>query len=191
MAFSTLATGAFVGWQSWNLNETLNNPFEANLQDRQIEICATTIRAKEEFLLANEFLSPDEWWNRFPFGRSGPTDGGDGTGDAAPTFPIENKEFSELFEGAVSNLIDQRFQRIAESESIFRESLAELKIYADERTTVEIDGVVLALGIFSIKFGFEVGGDATEPLQKRLNTAFEPLQKKCKQVMLGEKKGLI
>ncbi|WP_299782877.1 hypothetical protein [uncultured Roseobacter sp.] len=170
MAAASIATGGFVGWQSMTLNNSLNYPFEANLQDRQIEVCAAAIRAEGNYLSAqsiiavmasNKFFSSDE---------------------AGPDGSSKKLEYVGGW-----NPIDALSTATGE----LRGALAELKIYSSDYTKSAIERVELGLSGFSYWTDGEESSNVETLQDKDVEAAFAAVELACEEAMLGKKKGLL
>ncbi|MDP3961575.1 MAG: hypothetical protein Q8Q26_16195 [Pseudorhodobacter sp.] len=185
MASATVVTGCFVAWQSLLLRETLNSPFQSNLQVREIDACAAAIRAKGTLIGIDPFR--DTVINEILDSKKPPVPkpliDRDMVVDPEAGGYIFDKE--GFFGSAVQGL--DIFGTDAARN--FRASLAELAIYSTESTITEIEAVMNSVP--TISFGM-LGVDGTKPgsFQNTIER-FNPIEAKCRSMMLGETKGLL
>jgi len=185
MASATVVTGCFVAWQSLLLRETLNSPFQSNLQVREIDACAAAIRAKGTLIgidplrdtLLNEIFHSNE-----PPVPNPPIDR-DMVVDPEAGGYRANKE---VFLGSTVQGLDIFGADAARS---FRASLAELAVYSTESTITEIEAVMNSVPIFSLGM-LKVDGAKSASFQGAIER-FNPIEAKCRSMMLGETKGLL
>lgn len=185
MAAASVATGLFVGWQSYTLNSSLNAPFEANLHERQIGVCAEAIKATEAYLGGIEAArQPD---GGFTFQSFTPPAGftlGAGPGTVPPTAEETFAAWQEITRDAFTEVVAASDKRAED----FRRAMAELKVYASEATAKKIDEVTRAA---SAPLGFGTVLSATGGANPDIKPALEGIRTRCRALMLGQEKGLI
>ena len=209
MAAAAVATGLFVGWQAYELRRAFENPFDANLQARQIDVCAGAIRAFAELeaeaeklindlelAYALETLGVQNWLSETEYAallegvRIGVTDSEQG---GQVTF--EN--------GGLASLLS--WDRVLNAETELRGRLAEMSVYSSDdheaRLSVVASGLPLTQSAADRRWGDPGGnpdeislrwnaGEVNEQLAL-VRAAFDPVEARCAQVMLGEHRGLM
>ncbi len=183
MAAASVATGLFVGWQSYTLNSSLNAPFESNLHERQIYACAEAIKATEAYLGG---VAPAAQDGGFAFRSFTPPTGfalgaspGGTTGPEAAALA-----WREVAQQAFSDSVAASEKRAED----FRRAMAELKVYASDATAQKIDEVTRASGGIAAFGAFSAGAAGTTA---SIAAAFEGIRTRCRALMLGQEKGLI
>jgi hypothetical protein len=195
MAAATVATGVFVAYQSYLLRQSLDSPFGANLQERQIAACAEAIKAHGALGQIKYF--PFESLKQIPSGDDSAVEESEGgrVDDRMVIEPEVDKFFGEVLKANTLN----SFTAAADSAAAFRSSLAELRVYSSESTTQEIDAVENALPSLGLEmFHLDSKKDIKleSPLDEingldKVKSWFLPIERKCRATMLGESKGLI
>lgn len=188
MAAASVATGLFVGVQSYLLNDTLNSPFEANLQAREIDVCTRAITSKEAFVSSLTYQGLLSRFSGFSSDFKIPIQ----TSEDKLDLEVEDK-FSDLW-GVVAKNSFETFQN---DQSDFRQALAEMKIYAEHDTVAEIERLELTLIGFGPKGILTTQKESSEVARSHsewraeVETDFSSLHDKCRKIMLGESRGLI
>lgn len=196
MAWATLASLAFLGVQSYFIRESLDDPFEANLQERQIEVCSRVI--KEYGAYQARVSSVESAHAMLERVRSGdvrmaaaelPAAAPGGTAPTALLAPDTVKTFLAQPEtlatlSGQSSGPDPREGLLA--------ALTELAVYADTDTAARIDTVSLNMPTLPELGAFSQFLDQQPKAQlKRFEQEFAPLADLCRDTMLGKKKGLL
>ena len=189
MAASTVITGFFVGYQSLLLRDSLESPFGANLQDRQIAVCAAAIQAK------GALRSFGGWFEQHKDleleSRSVPY-----TGDSADDPQIDDKmvidpEARFSLEKFVEYGYKSNFGSSNNTVAEMRAALAELRIYSSVETVAEIDALEDSFPSKSLGIAPWSTDASDDAWIDSITTRFAPIEQKCRSVMLGETKGLI
>ncbi|MDA7428725.1 hypothetical protein PGB28_09660 [Primorskyibacter aestuariivivens] len=196
MAWATLASLAFLGVQSYFIRESLDDPFEANLQERQIEVCSRVI--KEYGAYQARVSTVESTHSILARVRDGevrvasaempaPNVPGASTSallpqDAVKTFLAQPETLATL--SGQSSGPDPREGLLA--------ALTELAVYADTETASKIDAVSLNMPTLPELGAFAQFLDQQPKAQlSRFEKEFAPLADLCRDTMLGKKKGLL
>lgn len=120
-AFAAAASAVFSGLQTRSLNRTLNSPFEANLQSRQIDACADYLMSEASLAnLLGELESQDSR-RGFP-GRT-----------------VLPESDSEVIQAVRVLSSESLLTTDSEAMSRFNEASTILRVYSDTRVSEQID----------------------------------------------------
>lgn len=196
MAGATFVSLVFLGVQSYYIRESLDDPFEANLQSRQIDVCSRVI--KEYGAFRARVSSAETTYSMLEQVQKGEVRMASATLPKVAGNPAEAAPLLPQF--AVETFLSQpetlRALATQNGQSDPREgllaALTELAVYADTDTAKVIDTVSLSMPTLP-----QIGALAQFLDQQpratlsRFEEAFAPLAELCRDTMLGKKKGLL
>ena len=192
LVISSLATGGFVGWQAYLFQTSANSPFEANLQSRIIDACAEVISANSAYnaslswpslreLLSNyralEFVEPTSDEPRSSF-----------------TGRVINPDMFDPSVATFSSHFDRLSADWNDPHLSLQSAIARLEIYTSSGPVPFIyayrEAVSHAQAVFFVRSAAS-DDRAFETARTNLHQAFMPIESRCKEVMLGDHRGLL
>ena len=169
----------FAGYQSLLFRQSMAMPFEANLQSREIDVCGALIRQSQIFF--SNVVSPFASFDLEQFFKN--VEVPKGTGLVSPELKWDAPSTKMIFFNSVLTSNSKAIRDLVGA-------LAELKVYSSDATLPLIDKAIGTVQMMELKTWTDLDSKVKKAGDEG-SVALEPLQKRCKAIMLGQEKGML